>query len=136
MATTTVALKGTSEPSLRKIAALAGFGGVSPPKTPRAAGGFSGRRFCRIYPSGEAWVLEPLSGGWAVAGREDDRRTFPTLTAAIIHAAANGFSYRVLYSSETDAAAARSAQVLTAATLPFAKNFPRGIDRRRRSPNS
>jgi hypothetical protein len=132
MATTTVALRGTSDPSPRKTAALAGIGWGPPPKIPKAAGGFSGRPFCRIYPLEGAWMLEALLGGWAAAGKET-RKTFPTLTAAIGYAVANGFSYRVVHSP---VAGAGSAQALTAVTLPFAKNFTGGIDRRWGSPNS
>lgn len=132
MATITAALRQTSP---QKASPLAGIGRGGPPKTPRAAGGFSGRGFCRIYPSEEAWVLEVFFGGWAAPERKDRRKTFPTLTAAILYAVSKGFSYRVTH-SETGARSASSAQGLTAATIPFAKNFSKGIDHRSRSPNS
>jgi len=78
-----------------------------PPKEPRRAGGLSGRPSCRIYPSGQVWVLElePASGGWieppASSGGGDGsskpgRLVFPTLAAAIAYAERYGLDYRVV----------------------------------------
>ena len=77
-----------------------------PPKEPRRAGGLSGRPSCRIYPSGQVWVLElePASGGWIVPpasrgsgdGFKSGRLVFPTLAAAIAYAERYGLDYRVV----------------------------------------
>ena len=78
-----------------------------PPKEPRRAGGLSGRPSCRIYPSGQVWVLElePASGGWIEPPASSDggngssksgRLVFPTLAAAIAYAERYGLDYRVV----------------------------------------
>jgi hypothetical protein len=134
MATTCLALRGIPSPADAfgdRAGTLAGTGRGAPPGGPRTASGFSGRRFCRIYPSADAWVLEKLLGGWAASKRNDNRKLFPTLTAAILYAVANGFSYRVVHSP-----CVSDAESLTGDTLPFAKNFSRGIDHRGGAPNS
>ena len=128
----TTAMRGiASSPNAFHSRTLAGAGQGAPPKGPRAASGFSERRFCRIYPSEDAWVLETLLGGWAASGRNDNRKMFPTLTAAIIYAVANGFSYRVVHSPGVS-----NAEAVAGITIPFAKNFSKGIDHRTRAPNS
>lgn len=76
-------------------------------------------------------MLETLLGGWAASGRNENRKMFPTLTAAIIYAVANGFSYRVVHSPGVS-----NAEAVAGVTIPFAKNFPKGIDHRTRAPNS
>lgn len=134
MATTCLALRGIStspDAPGGRASALAGTGQGAPPKRPRTASGFSGRRFCRIYPSEDAWVLETLLGGWAASGRNDNRKMFPTLSAAIIYAVANGYSYRVVHSP-----CGGEAESLAGVTVPFAKNFQKGIDHPGRAPNS
>jgi hypothetical protein len=113
-------------------ATLAGPSRGGPPLCPRTASGFFGRRFCRIYPDGNKWVLEAIGGGWTASRDDDNRKTFLTLTAAIVYAVANGFSYRVAHSPPD--AGCRSA--LGAFPLPFAKKFSGGVDRRISAPNS
>jgi hypothetical protein len=68
--------------------------------TPRAASGFSGRRFCRIYPESGIWILQLDPGPWGLS--REDRQTFATLNAAIAYAIRNGYSYRVVHSSEIE----------------------------------
>ena len=46
-------------------------------------GGFSGRRFCRIFPCGDQWLLQLEKGGWSRSAEDESHKTFPTLTAAI-----------------------------------------------------
>ena len=72
-------------------------GSHRPPKTPRTASGFSGRRFCRIFPSGDVWMLRVERGGWEMAAGPEGQKTFPTLSAAISYAVANDLSYRVVH---------------------------------------
>ena len=81
--------------------ALMRGGSRRPPLMPRTASGFSGRRFCRIFPVGELWMLrvEPGGGGMST----DTQKSFATLNAAIAYAIANEFSYRVFHSSELEA---------------------------------
>ena len=90
-----------------------------PPKEPRRAGGLSGRPSCRIYLSGQVWVLElePASGGWieppASSGSGDSssnsgRLVFPTLAAAIAYAERHGLDYRVVAPRRPRGATARN----------------------------
>jgi len=73
-------------------------GSRRPPLTPRTAGGFSGRRFCRIFPCGDQWLLQLEKGGWSQSASEDEsHKTFPTLTAAITYAVQRGLNYRVVH---------------------------------------
>lgn len=72
-------------------------GSRRPPKTPRTASGFAGRRFCRIFPNGDVWMLRVERGGWELTAGPEDQKTFPTLSAAISYAVANDFSYRVVH---------------------------------------
>lgn len=78
-----------------------------PPAYPRSAGGLSGRPTCRIYPSGQVWVLEfeRTSGGWMEHASANappngplgpSGLTFPTLVAAIGYAERHGLDYRVV----------------------------------------
>ena len=61
-----------------------------------SATGISGRRFCRIYPDGKGWALQPMDVGWA--GNEDQYPLhFASLSAAISHAVRNDYSYRVVH---------------------------------------
>jgi hypothetical protein len=81
--------------------ALLGGGSCrKPPVSPRAASGFSGRRFCRIYPEGGVWMLQLDPGPWGLS--REDRQTFATLNAAIAYAIRRGYSYRVVHSSEME----------------------------------
>jgi hypothetical protein len=70
------------------------------PPIHRAASGFSGRRFCRIFPNDSRWILQIEHGGWS---REGSRKTFATLTAAIVYAVAHGLSYRVVHAAPDEA---------------------------------
>ena len=74
--------------------------GSRPPKTPRTGSGFSGRRFCRIFPNGDVWMLRVERGSWEMTAGPEDQKTFPTLSAAILYAVANDFSYRVVHALE------------------------------------
>jgi hypothetical protein len=75
-------------------------GSRRPPMGPRTASGFSGRRFCRIFPEGGLWMLQLDPGPWGPS--REDRQTFATLNAAISYAIRNGFGYRVVHSSEME----------------------------------
>ena len=79
------------------ILPAAGGGSRRPPMMPRTASGFSGRRFCRIFPNGDVWMLRVERGGWELTAEPEDQKTFPTLAAAISYAVANAFSYRVVH---------------------------------------
>lgn len=72
----------------------------SPPLTPIAAGGLSGRPRCRIFPVGRLWVLQlETTSGWLLgdgAGEPPHRLTFPTLAAAVNHAVLHGYDYRII----------------------------------------
>jgi hypothetical protein len=83
---------------LEAAGALRGGGSRRPPIAPRAASGFSGRRFCRIFREGEAWVLRADTGTWGL--ETGISKCFPTLSAAIAYAVANDYSYRVFHASE------------------------------------
>ncbi len=64
----------------------------------RTGSGFFRRRFCRIFPSQDLWVMQMERGGWPTpADANDGSRTFPTLTAAIAHAVDHGYTYRVVH---------------------------------------
>ncbi len=97
-----------------------------PPKEPRRAGGLSGRPSCRIYPSGQIWVLEldPASGGWILApvisgdgSSKSGRLEFPTLAAAIAYAERHGLDYRVV--------APRSQRVATERNRRASRSLPK-----------
>ena len=79
------------------LLAAAGGGSRRPPMMPRTASGFSGRRFCRISPNGNVWMLRVERGAWELTAGPEDQKTFPTLSAAISYAVANEFSYRVVH---------------------------------------
>ena len=66
------------------------------PPVVRSATGFSGRRFCRIYPDGKGWALQLMDVGWA-ANEEEYLLHFASLSAAISHAVRNDYSYRVVH---------------------------------------
>ena len=68
-----------------------------PPKRARTGSGFSRRRFCRIFPNGDVWMLRVERGGWEMTAGPQDQKTFTTLSAAISYAVANDFSYRVVH---------------------------------------
>jgi hypothetical protein len=112
----------------------AGIGRGGPPLQPRQASGFSGRPFCRIYPSGNGWVLEAVRGFWVTHETQRKTLSFPSLTAAIAYAVTHGFSYRVVH-AHGDAEDGRTAS-LNCAPLPFMKNFRKGIDRQKDAPRS
>src|SRR5690349_17193472 len=70
-----------------------------PPRTPRCATGSSRRPFCRIFPEGRIWVLE-LSPEFSLAAEvrvPPKRLVFPTLGAAVFHAIANDYRYKVVH---------------------------------------
>jgi hypothetical protein len=95
MATICLARSSNSTASMKEF--LSG-GSRRPPRTPRTAGGFSGRRFCRIFPCGDQWLLQLEQGGWSrSAGEDESHKTFPTLTAAIAYAVQRGLNYRVVH---------------------------------------
>ena len=76
-------------------AAEAGDGSTNrTPAMPRTAGGSFRRRFCRIYPRGERWMLRLDASGWE---RSATIKSFATLNAAIAYAIAHDFSYRVFH---------------------------------------
>ena len=83
------------------LLAAAGGGSRRPPMMPRTASGFSGRRFCRIFPNGDVWTLRVERGGWELTAGPEDQKIFPTLSAAISYAVANDFSYRVVHALGT-----------------------------------
>ena len=64
--------------------------------TPRTAGGSSRRRFCRIYPDRNRWMLRVDPSGWEMSAVI---KSFATLNAAIAYALAHDFSYRVFHLS-------------------------------------
>src|SRR5687767_10574732 len=67
--------------------------------TPRTAGGSSRRRFCRIYPGSNRWMLRVDPSGWEMSALV---KSFATLNAAISYALAHDFSYRVFHLSESE----------------------------------
>ena len=71
---------------------------IPPPSShsPQRPSGFSGRRFCRIFPNDSRWILQIEHGGWSGEG---SRKIFATLTAAIVYAVAHGLSYRVVHAA-------------------------------------
>ena len=98
------------------------------PPIPRTASGFSGRRFCKISPRDDLWVLE-MEQGWAGACIDQSCKTFPTLTAAITYAIARGLNYRVVFGPITER---ERRPPLTSSQ----KNSWAGIDGRRAVSNS
>jgi hypothetical protein len=87
-----------------------------PPRLPRCATGSSRRPFCRIFPEGRIWVLElsPEFTLTADARVRPKRLVFPTLGAAIFHAIANDYRYKVIH-----------AQPKPASVMPFVKSTQR-----------
>ena len=87
-----------------------------PPRTPRCATGSSRRPFCRIFPEGRIWVLElsPEFSLTADARVPPKRLVFPTLGAAVFHAIANDYRYKVI-----------QAQPKAASVMPFVKSTQR-----------
>jgi hypothetical protein len=61
---------------------------------PRTASGSSRRRFCRIYPERDRWVLRVDPTGWGLSATT---KSFATLNAAIAYALAHDYSYRVFH---------------------------------------
>jgi hypothetical protein len=96
-------------------------GGSRLPPITRTASGFSGRRFCRIFPRDDLWVLQ-MEQGWAGACIDQSCKTFPTLTAAITYAVAHGLNYRVVYGPTVTELGERRPP------LPSQKNSWVGID--------
>ena len=86
-----------------------------PPRTPRCATGSSRRPFCRIFPEGRIWVLE-LSAEFPTAETPipPKRLVFPTLGAAVFHAIANDYRYKVIH-----------AQPKPGSVMPFVKSTQR-----------
>jgi hypothetical protein len=66
------------------------------PPMVRSATGFSGRRFCRIYPDGNRWALQLMDVGWA-ANEGEHLLHFASLSVAISYAVRNDYSYRVVH---------------------------------------
>ena len=76
-----------------------------PPRMPRCAAGSSRRPFCRIFPEGRIWVLE-LSFEFSLTADvrvPPKRLVFPTLGAAIFHAIANDYRYKVIHAQSKPA---------------------------------
>ena len=70
-----------------------------PPRIPRCAAGSPRRPFCRIFPEGRIWVLE-LSTEFSFSAQDrviPKRLVFATLGAAISHAVANDYRYKVIH---------------------------------------
>ena len=95
------------------------------PPTIRTASGFSGRRFCRIFPNQSQWILQIEHGGWAGG---QTRKKFPTLAAAVVYAVDHGLSYRVVHASSEGSVAAHFTRLK--------KNPSRSIDGRNSVSNS
>jgi len=91
--------------NLPRISALAAGGGNRVPRTPTAASGSSGRRFCRIYREGDRWILHLQPGAWPSNSADEDCRVpFHSLSEAIGYAVGNELSYRVIHDGEPRAA--------------------------------
>ena len=88
MATTQLALENYNVPRTG--------GTMRRPPVVRSATGFSGRRFCRIYPDGKGWALQLMDVGWA-ANEDEYLVRFASLSAAISYAVRNDYSYRVVH---------------------------------------
>jgi hypothetical protein len=112
------------DPSL--IARAKAEGVRPPPRMPRCATGSSRRPFCRIFPEGRIWVLE-LSSEFSLTADvrvPPNRLVFPTLGAAIFHAIANDYRYKVIH-----------AQPKPACVMPFIKPTKGRVDKSR-GPNN
>lgn len=72
----------------------------APPLMPVAAGGFSGRPRCRIFPVGSLWFLQlEIPAGWMLSNGPFEaprRKKFRTLAAAVNHAVLHGYDYRIV----------------------------------------
>ena len=66
----------------------------------RRATGFSGRRFCKIFPDGKGWALQLMDVGWA-ATEDAYLVRFASLAAAISYAVRNDYSYQVVHAQPT-----------------------------------
>jgi hypothetical protein len=99
-------------------------GVLPPPRMPRCATGSSRRPFCRIFPEGRIWVLElrPEFSLAADARVPPKRLVFPTLGAALFHAIANDYRYKVIH-----------AQPKPAPVMPFVKLAKERADKCRES---
>jgi hypothetical protein len=71
-------------------------GSMRRPPVVRSATGFSGRRFCKIFPDGKGWALQLMDVGWA-ANEDEYLVRFASLSAAISYAVRNDYSYRVVH---------------------------------------
>ena len=71
-------------------------GSMRRPPVVRSATGFSGRRFCKIFPNGKGWALQLMDVGWA-ANEDEYLVRFASLSAAISYAVRNDYSYRVVH---------------------------------------
>ncbi len=71
-------------------------GSMRRPPVVRSATGFSGRRFCKIFPDGKGWALQLMDVGWA-ANEDEYLVHFASLSAAISYAVRNDYSYRVVH---------------------------------------
>jgi hypothetical protein len=120
-----------SNGSVASMNGLLSGGSRRPPRTPRTASGFSGRRFCRIFPCADQWQLQVEKGGWPRSAEDESHKTFPTLTAAITYAVQRGLNYRVVHVPPIAAPDAREET-----PMPPKKFWWRGVDDRGVSTNS
>lgn len=80
-------------------------GGQKVPRSPVAASGSSGRRFCKIYREGDRWILHLQPGAWPLnCADEDCRVPFHSLSEAIGYAVGHRLSYRVVHDAGAPAA--------------------------------
>lgn len=121
-----------SNASVASMKGPLGGGSRRPPVPPRTASGFSGRRFCKIFPCGDQWLLRLEKGGWSPSVADDrSHKTFPTLTAAITYAVQRGLNYRVVHVPPIAAPDARGD-----IPVPPKKFWWRGVDDRGATSNS
>lgn len=101
MATACCASKPANLPT---TGAFAAGDGRKPPRIPIAAGGSSGRRFCKIYREANRWIVHLQPGAWPSNSADHDCRIpFHTLSAAIGYAITKGLSYRVIHDHQQPA---------------------------------
>ena len=125
MAAVCLADKSVNQYAPSLIARAKAEGVRPPPRMPRCATGSSRRPFCRIFPEGRIWVLELSSEFSPTADVRvpPKRLVFPTLGAAIFHAIANDYRYKVIH-----------AESKSACVMPFIKPAKGGADRSRELP--
>jgi hypothetical protein len=93
-------LKLYEQPSSASIPWSATLTADIPPRSPKTAGGLSGRPRCRIFPVGRVWILQvEMASGWLIGSSADEppmRLKFPTLPAAVAYAEQHGYDYRII----------------------------------------